>query len=50
VAGYTEMVRCLSPTTVLAYGDIPQELHDLAAVVTYPTFWEVRKRQMGAQG
>jgi hypothetical protein len=50
VAGYREMARRLSPTTVLAYGDIPAELHDLAPVVTYPTFWDVRKPQLVEQG
>ena len=49
VTGYGEMVRRLLPTTVLAYGEIPTELHRLAPVVTYPTFWETRKPQLVEQ-
>jgi len=42
ITGYREMVNRLSPSTVLAYGDLPPEVHTLAPSVTYPTRWDRR--------
>ena len=42
MAGYREMVARLSPSTVLAYGHLPEEACALAPVVTYPTRWDSR--------
>ncbi len=40
--GYQEMVDRLSPSTVLAYGNLPEEAYSLAPVVNYPTRWDGR--------
>lgn len=42
LAGYREMVARLAPSTVLAYGGLPEEAHSLAPVITYPTRWDRR--------
>jgi hypothetical protein len=39
MAGFREMVRRLSPSTVLAYGSLPWEAHQMAEFVTYATRW-----------
>jgi hypothetical protein len=38
--GFAEMARRLTPTTVLSYGELPTELHELVEIITYPTRWE----------
>ena len=40
VAGFSEMVSRLNPTTVLAYGKLPDDCHDLVTTIVYPTRWE----------
>ena len=54
VDGFTEMVRRLTPTAVLAYGDVPEDLHVLVEIVVYPTRWQgiqaARERGVEAHG
>jgi hypothetical protein len=40
MTGFREMVKRLAPSTVLAYGSLPGEAHELVEVVTYSTRWE----------
>lgn len=44
LAGYQEMIHRLAPTTVLAYGPLPDEAYGLTPVVGYPTHWHGRIR------
>jgi hypothetical protein len=44
MTGFQEMIARLSPTTVLAYGPLPDEAYRLASVVGYPTHWHGRIR------
>ncbi len=43
--GFIEMINRLSPKAVLCYGQIPTEVSQLAKIITYPSFWE-KKRKM----
>lgn len=38
--GFQEMVRWLNPSSVLAYGGLPEKAYELAQVVTYSTRWQ----------
>jgi hypothetical protein len=40
MAGFREMVERLTPTAVLAYGNLPDEAHKHAHVVVYATGWQ----------
>jgi hypothetical protein len=40
VAGFREMLRRLSPSRVLCYGDLPPLCHDLVEIISYPTRWQ----------
>jgi hypothetical protein len=40
MAGFREMVDRLIPSTVLCYGRVPDELHDLVEIASHPTRWQ----------
>lgn len=42
MAGFREMIRRLQPSTVLAYGSLPDEAHTLVPIITYPAGWDRR--------
>lgn len=40
IEGFREMVERLSPSAVLVYGRVPDEVNDLVKIMFYPTRWE----------
>lgn len=51
--GFKEMLTCLKPSCVLAYGRLPTACYELADIRPYPTRWEGlhrARRQKGQDG
>lgn len=45
-AGFQEMMRSLSPTTILCYGKVPESVSQLANIITYPTLWDKKRKEI----
>lgn len=50
MAGFQEMITRLAPTTVLAYGALPDKAYTLIPIVSYPTHWHGRIRAHHREG